>query len=40
MGVGPLVAGAGLLLLLRVGAHADYLTEVLPALLCSRSGCR
>jgi EmrB/QacA subfamily drug resistance transporter len=33
MGAGPLVAGAGLLLLLRVGVHVDYFTEVLPALL-------
>jgi EmrB/QacA subfamily drug resistance transporter len=33
MGVGPLVAAAGLLLLLRVGADADYVTELLPALL-------
>jgi EmrB/QacA subfamily drug resistance transporter len=33
MGAGPLIAGAGLLLLLRVGTHVDYFTEVLPALL-------
>jgi EmrB/QacA subfamily drug resistance transporter len=33
MGAGPLVAGAGLLLLLRIGIHVDYFTEVLPALL-------
>ncbi len=33
MGAGPLVAGAGLLLLLRVGIHVDYFTQVLPALL-------
>jgi EmrB/QacA subfamily drug resistance transporter len=33
MGVGPLLAAAGLLLLLRVGADVDYATEVLPALL-------
>jgi EmrB/QacA subfamily drug resistance transporter len=33
MGGGPLLAGCGLLLLLRVGIHVDYLTEVLPALL-------
>jgi EmrB/QacA subfamily drug resistance transporter len=33
MGFGPLVAGAGLLLLLRVGTDPDYLTEVLPAVL-------
>ncbi|HET9094960.1 MAG TPA: MFS transporter [Solirubrobacteraceae bacterium] len=31
MGVGPIVAGAGLLLLLGVGAHPAYTTEVLPA---------
>jgi EmrB/QacA subfamily drug resistance transporter len=33
MGVGPIVAGAGLLLLIRIGAGADYLTTVLPGLL-------
>jgi EmrB/QacA subfamily drug resistance transporter len=33
MGLGPVVAGVGLLLLLRVSVHVDYLTEVLPALL-------
>ena len=33
MAVGPIVAGAGMLLMLRVGEDADYLTEVLPALL-------
>ncbi len=33
MGAGPLIAGAGLLLLLRVGVHVDYWTEVLPAML-------
>jgi EmrB/QacA subfamily drug resistance transporter len=33
MGGGPLLAGAGLLALLRVHVHVDYLTEVLPALL-------
>ncbi|MDW5594583.1 DHA2 family efflux MFS transporter permease subunit [Conexibacter stalactiti] len=33
MGFGPLIAGAGLLLLLRVGTAPDYLTEVLPAVL-------
>ena len=33
MGVGPLVAAAGLLLLLRVDADVDYLTELLPALV-------
>lgn len=32
MGFGPIVAGAGLLLLLRVGAEPDYLTEVFPAI--------
>ena len=31
MTVGPLVAAAGFLLMLRIGDHADYLTEVLPA---------
>jgi EmrB/QacA subfamily drug resistance transporter len=33
MGAGPIVAGAGLLLLQTVHVHVDYLTEVLPALL-------
>ena len=33
MGGGPLVAAAGLLLILRVDANPDYVTEVLPGLL-------
>ncbi len=33
MTVGPIVGGVGLLLLLRVGANADYVTDVLPAIL-------
>jgi hypothetical protein len=33
MGIGPLVAGAGALLLLRVDRRADYATQLLPALL-------
>ncbi len=33
MGAGPLVAAAGMLLLLRVDGDVDYLTELLPALL-------
>ena len=33
MTVGPIVAGAGLALLTRVGADASYLTDLLPALL-------
>jgi EmrB/QacA subfamily drug resistance transporter len=33
MGAGPLIAGGGLLLLLTVGVHVRYLTEVLPAIL-------
>jgi hypothetical protein len=33
MGGGPLLAAAGLLLLVRVDADVDYLTELLPALL-------
>jgi EmrB/QacA subfamily drug resistance transporter len=33
MGAGPLVAAVGLLLFQRVGAHVDFLTDVLPALL-------
>ncbi len=33
MGAGPLVAAAGILLLVRVGMHVSYLTDLLPALL-------
>ncbi len=33
MTVGPIVGGLGLLLLLRVGSSADYVTDVLPAIL-------
>jgi EmrB/QacA subfamily drug resistance transporter len=33
MTIGPIVGGFGLLLLLRVGASADYVTDVLPAIL-------
>ncbi len=33
MGVGPLIAAAGLALLLRVDADVNYLTDLLPALL-------
>jgi EmrB/QacA subfamily drug resistance transporter len=33
MAAGPMIAGAGLLLLLMVGRDADYLTQVLPGLL-------
>ncbi len=33
MAVGPIVGGIGLLLLVRVGVHPDYPTEVLPALV-------
>ena len=33
MGAGPLIAAAGLALLLRLGAHVSYLTGLLPALL-------
>jgi len=33
MGGGPLIAGGGMLMLLTVGVHVDYLTEVLPAIL-------
>ncbi|MFE4967194.1 MFS transporter [Streptomyces sp. NPDC056660] len=31
--VGPLLCAAGLMLMLRVGEHADYLTDVFPAVL-------
>jgi hypothetical protein len=33
MAGGPLVAGAGLLLLMRTGASASYVTEILPGIL-------
>ena len=33
MSIGPIVAGCGLLLLLRVEAGSDYVTDVLPGLL-------
>jgi EmrB/QacA subfamily drug resistance transporter len=33
MGFGPLVAAAGILLLLRLGMHFAYLTDLLPAVL-------
>jgi EmrB/QacA subfamily drug resistance transporter len=33
MGFGPLVAGTGLALLLRLDSRADYLTQLLPALV-------
>jgi predicted MFS family arabinose efflux permease len=33
MGVGPLVAGAGMLMLLTIGVHVSYLTSVLPAIV-------
>ncbi len=33
MGAGPLIAGAGILLLLRTGMQTSYVTDVLPAML-------
>ncbi len=33
MAVGPIVGGTGLLLMLRVGADADYVAQVLPAIV-------
>lgn len=33
MTIGPIVGGLGLLLMLRIGANADYVTDVLPAIL-------
>jgi Major Facilitator Superfamily len=33
MGIGPLIGGAGLLMLARLGTDFDYLTEFLPAML-------
>jgi EmrB/QacA subfamily drug resistance transporter len=38
MGLGPLVAAAGLLLLLRVDAEVSYAADVLPALLLFSTG--
>lgn len=36
--VGPLVCGAGMLMTARVGTHASYLSDVLPALLVMGTG--
>jgi EmrB/QacA subfamily drug resistance transporter len=33
MGGGPLIAGAGMLMLLTFGVHVEYVTEVLPGIL-------
>jgi len=33
MAVGPIIAGAGLVLLVRIGAHTDYWMDVLPGVL-------
>src|SRR5215208_3147954 len=33
MAAGPIIAGLGILLMLRVGADADYVSDLLPALL-------
>jgi len=33
MGLGPLLAAVGLVLMTRLGAHVDYATDLLPALL-------
>ncbi|HEY6732168.1 MAG TPA: MFS transporter [Solirubrobacterales bacterium] len=33
MTLGPIVGGVGLLMMLRIGSSADYVTEVLPAVL-------
>jgi len=33
MGAGPLIAAAGILLLVRVDRHVSYVTDLLPALL-------
>ena len=38
MGAGPLVAGAGILLLLRAGLDTSYVTDVLPAMLVFGAG--
>lgn len=36
--VGPLLCAAAMLLMLRVGPDADYVTDVLPALLVMGAG--
>ncbi|MGN6200793.1 MAG: MFS transporter [Solirubrobacterales bacterium] len=33
MTIGPIVGGLGLLMMLRIGARADYVTDVLPAIV-------
>ena len=38
MGAGPLIAAAGILLLLRVGMQPSYVTDLLPALLMFSAG--
>ncbi len=38
LSIGPLVVAGGFLLLLRVGPHTDYWTEVLPAILVTSFG--
>jgi EmrB/QacA subfamily drug resistance transporter len=38
MGLGPLIAGAGILMLLTVGVHVSYTTSVLPAILAFSLG--
>jgi EmrB/QacA subfamily drug resistance transporter len=38
MGLGPLLAAVGLALMLRLGAHANYFTDLLPALLAFSLG--
>jgi MFS family permease len=38
MGLGPLTAAAGLALMLSLGAHVNYLTDLLPALLVFSTG--
>jgi EmrB/QacA subfamily drug resistance transporter len=38
LAIGPLIVAAGFVLALRIGAHADYWSEVLPALLVMAFG--
>ena len=38
MGIGPIVAAAGLLLLRSLGTHPRYVTDVLPGVCCSALG--
>jgi EmrB/QacA subfamily drug resistance transporter len=38
MGTGPIIAGLGMLMMLRVGPNADFVSELLPAMLVFGAG--